>query len=156
MAELASYQNVADYFIALSNDVGDTITNLKLQKLVFYTQAFHLAIYDTPIFDEDFEAWVHGPVIKPLYAKYKELSYHPIEEDLPPSDELLAKMPNTVKDLLGEITEEYFGMTAFDLERLTHEEEPWINARKGLTVGERSDTVISKASMQSYYKQLLQ
>lgn len=64
-------QDVADYFIWLANDSGSFISNLKLQKLVYYAQAWYLAIYGQSLFDEDFEAWVHGPIIPSLYQKYK-------------------------------------------------------------------------------------
>ena len=54
------------------------ISNLKLQKLIYYAQAFHLAIYELPFFDEDFEAWTHGPVCPEIYHKYKHYKSSPI------------------------------------------------------------------------------
>ncbi|MBW4622042.1 MAG: DUF4065 domain-containing protein [Cyanosarcina radialis HA8281-LM2] len=58
--------DVASYFIDLANKTGNTVNNLKLQKLVYYSQAWHLAIHGTPLFEEDFQAWIHGPVIPEL------------------------------------------------------------------------------------------
>ena len=59
---------VADYFLSLvDEDAGDSMTNLRLQKLLFYAQAWHLALTNRPLFEEDFEAWVHGPVIPSFY-----------------------------------------------------------------------------------------
>lgn len=62
--------DIAKHFIRFANEEGSFISNLKLQKLVYYAQAWHLAIHGTPLFEEDFEAWVHGPVIPSLYQKY--------------------------------------------------------------------------------------
>ena len=66
-----THRDVAEYFLALANETGGTITNLKLQKLVYYAQAWHLANFDKPLFDAKFEAWVHGPVIPGLYEEYR-------------------------------------------------------------------------------------
>lgn len=74
--------NVADFFIHLANETGSYISNLKLQKLVYYAQAWHLAIYATPLFEEDFEAWVHSPVIPALYREYKSFGWQPILKDV--------------------------------------------------------------------------
>ena len=55
--------DIADKIIAASSsqaEVGDVMTNLKLQKLLYYMQGFHLAVFDTPLFDEDIEAWQYG------------------------------------------------------------------------------------------------
>ena len=60
--------------------LGLTSCNLKLQKLVYYAQAWHLALRDVPLFEEDFEAWVHGPVIPALYQEYKKFGWRPILE----------------------------------------------------------------------------
>ncbi len=73
---------IADYFIWLANNTGSFISNLKLQKLVYYAQAWYLAIHDQPLFNEEFEAWIHGPVIPVLYQKYKTFSWKPILQNV--------------------------------------------------------------------------
>lgn len=63
-------QHIVNYFLSDTNDRDDSdISNLKLQKLIYYAQAFHLAIYELPFFDEDFEALTHGPVCPEIYHK---------------------------------------------------------------------------------------
>ena len=71
---MLSAQDVADFFIlpALEDD-GELITNLKLQKLLYYAQGYSLAILDRPIFPEKIEHWTHGPVVHEIYHKYKNL-----------------------------------------------------------------------------------
>jgi uncharacterized phage-associated protein len=76
--------DIADYFVWLANDTGSFVSNLQLQKLVYYAQAWHLALYDRPLFEDDFQAWVHGPVIPELFDKYKH--WQRAREELAPDD----------------------------------------------------------------------
>jgi uncharacterized phage-associated protein len=70
---MLSCDDAAKYFLAqVSEDAGDLISNLKLQKLLYYAQGFHLALYDEPLFPEAIEAWTHGPVVPDLYRHYKK------------------------------------------------------------------------------------
>jgi len=157
MSDTISAQVVADYFIALSNDTQNLVSNLKLQKLVYYVEAWYLAVYGEPLFKEDFEAWVHGPVVRALYEKYKGFSWKPIVQNTKENDseKIFNQLPKEVQVILQDVVEEYFGLTAFELERLTHAEDPWKSAREGLGNQENSNTVISKDSMQEFYSNLL-
>ena len=70
---------VARYFLSLTDeDAGELISNLKLQKLLYYAQGFHLVIYGEPLFPETIEAWAHGPVVTSVYHQYKEYGSEPI------------------------------------------------------------------------------
>ncbi|NJL65514.1 MAG: SocA family protein [Methylacidiphilales bacterium] len=138
--------DVANYFIRLANETGSFLSNLKLQKLVYYAQAWYLAIHDNPLFDEDFQAWIHGPVIPTLYQKYKSFGWQPILEDANP------ELPQEIQDFLKEVAEEYFACDAYELEQMTHAETPWVNARENLPPDTPSNAVIIKESMKEYYK----
>lgn len=130
--------DVADYFIWLANETGSFISNLKLQKLVYYAQAWHLALYDAPLFQEDFQAWVHGSVIPVLYQKYKFFGWQPI---------LAIASPENSKeawDFLDEVAKEYFACDAYELEQMTHVEAPWKQARGNLLPDASSDATIQK------------
>lgn len=149
-----TYTPVADYFIGLSNETGTLISNLKLQKLLYYADAWHLANYGDPLIKEDFQAWVHGPVIPALYGQYKSFGYHPIQREELNEEACLRIKQSFSKDqqeLLGLVTDSYFGLTAFELERLTHNELPWQLARKGLADDEPSNNIIDKSAMRKYY-----
>jgi uncharacterized phage-associated protein len=137
--------DVAKYFIWLANETGSFISNLKLQKLVYYSQAWHLALYDHPLFEEDFQAWVHGPVIPSLYQKYQSFGWQPILEDASPM------LPEDVSQFLGEVAEEYFACDAYELEQMTHAEYPWDLARGDLPSDIPSNEVINKEWMKEYY-----
>lgn len=138
--------DIANYFIALANETGSFASNLKLQKLVYYAQAWHLALHDTPLFQEDFEAWVHGPVIPELYQKYKSFGWKPISEDAK------VNLSEETQTFLREVAEEYFACDAYQLEQMTHIEDPWNLARSGLRSDMPCTEIISKDWMKEYYR----
>jgi len=157
-AKIKTYPQIADYFIGLSNVTGSLITNLKLQKLVYYADAWHLANYDTCLIEEDFQAWVHGPAIPALYGQYKEFGWQPIlRTDLDENtyNKLLDELKPQTKKLLEVVCESYFSLTAFELERLTHNEDPWKITRDGLPDDQPSEKVIDKNLMKDYYKSFI-
>ncbi|MDJ1185903.1 Panacea domain-containing protein [Roseofilum casamattae] len=137
--------DIADYFIGLANETGSFVSNLKLQKLVYYAQAWYLALYDEPLFAEDFEAWIHGPVIPSLYQEYKSFGWKPIFKDVHP------KLPTNIVQFLDEVAQEYFACNGYELERMTHFEDPWNWAREDLPPDEPSHEIIQKEWMWEYY-----
>ena len=138
---------IADFFIWFSHDHGDQISNLKLQKLLYYAQAWFLALYDRPLFEERIEAWVHGPVVPPVYREFKSWGWQPIGVDVAQSP-----FEGAVRDHLNEVMAVYGVMSAFELERLTHSEAPWIDARGPIPEDEASTAVISHESMARFYR----
>ncbi|MBM7624796.1 Panacea domain-containing protein [Sporohalobacter salinus] len=153
-----TYEDIANYFIARANVTGDLITNLKLQKLVYYAQAWHWTIYDEKLFEGKFEAWVHGPVLRSLYNEYKQFGWKPIEKDDLDRDALSkirAKLGQEKVDFMEEVVEEYFGLSAYELERLTHVEDPWKKARAGLDPDQPSNKKIESSWMREYYSKFL-
>jgi uncharacterized phage-associated protein len=147
----SSARQVADYFIAFLADHGDPVSNLKLQKLIYYAQAWYLAIYDVPLFEERIEAWVHGPAVPPVYGDFKAYAAKPI-----PRPDGKFVLPERPEFLVKEVIEAYGGMGAYDLERLTHQEDPWIIARAGIPLDEPSHAIISSESMKLFYRARLE
>lgn len=141
---MASVLDVAKYVI----DRCGVITTMKLQKIVYYCQAWSLAWDDKPLFDEDFQAWANGPVCPVLFDKHRHLFevskelFHDRPE-YPFSKEQKETMDAVIRDLKDKSPQW--------LSDLTHSEDPWIYARKGLNPGERGQVVISKEDMQQYY-----
>lgn len=143
--------DIANYFIFLANTSGSFISNLKLQKLVYYAQAWYLVNYGVPLFQEDFQAWVHGPVVPSLYQKYKAFGWKPIIEYI---EEL--NLPQEVTEFLEEVSDIYFACDAYELEKMTHEEDPWIEARGDIPPDAPSEEVITKESIMKYYSARVQ
>jgi len=149
-----SYQDVADFFLAIANERGETITNLRLQKLVYYAQAWFLANTGKPLFEEDFEAWVHGPVLPVLYDKYKELGPKPIVTELKFPD-VEKRFGKSELEILNAVADVYMQYGAYQMELMTHNEEPWIKARQGIEPDARSNNKIDKALMMEFYGERL-
>ena len=144
--------DVAKYFIFKANQVGSFLSNLKLQKLVYYAQAWYLANYKKPLFAEKFEAWIHGPVQPELYSEFKSFRWSPIDLDV---EEIPASITKDIADFLDEVVEAYFKYDGLDLEIMTHNELPWIEARKGISPDKSSKEIISEETMQTFYSDLL-
>jgi uncharacterized phage-associated protein len=146
---------VADYFLALANESEEPITNMKLNKLVYYTQAWHLALFNRPLFANEVEAWVHGPVVQTVYDTYKQFKWTPIITGDLNLEEIRQQFSSEQQELLDDITEIYFPKTAYALEQLTLSEDPWIIAREGLAPYEPSHNIITQDSMKNYYARML-
>ena len=140
-------RDIADYFITLvDEDTGEVFTNLKLQKLVYYAQGFHLALYDKPLFNERIEAWLHGPVVPELYQIYKGYKSQPV----PVSEGFdVSQFTEEVKELLNEVNLVYGQYSAWRLRDMTHEELPWQESYKKI------DKTISHESLKSFFKDLI-
>ncbi len=159
MLKRTTHINLSNYFISLSNETGNLISNLKLQKLLYYAQAWHLAYFGEKLIDGDFQAWVHGPVLPETYREFRSFGWKPIiKSEL--SQEFINHFCESIVEqqqceLLNDVVNEYFGLTAFELEKMTHLEDPWIIARGDLSPDMPSENVITEASMIDYYKQFV-
>jgi uncharacterized phage-associated protein len=145
-------QQIASWFLcSVDRDAGDAITHLKLQKLVYYAQAWSLALFDLPLFDEEIEAWTHGPVVRSLFEDFRDAGWDALEPlwDCPQFDD-------DTEGLLTEIMEEYGQHSAKYLEKLTHREDPWKLARGNLPIEQKSSAIITKQSMAIYYRNKLE
>ncbi len=151
MQNAASCHTVADYFLMqLDQNVGDSITNLKLQKLVYYAQAWHLAIFGKMFFSDRIEAWAHGPVIPVLYRRFRDYKWNAIEVSDVQSNPYEELHPNDLA-FLDQVWSTYGGHTAKQLERLTHSEEPWIEAYGDTLPGGACETEIDVDTMRRFY-----
>jgi uncharacterized phage-associated protein len=140
--------NVFDVAVYILKKQGD-MTAMKLQKLVYYAQAWSVVWDETPLFQEDIEAWVNGPVTPCLYALHRGrfkvdmlsfLDYGNVRNLTRSQRETI----DTVLHMYGDKSPEY-------LSALTHEERPWKEARKGTSLGARGNYVITLEAMKKYY-----
>lgn len=127
------------------------ITHLKLQKLVYYAQAWALVWDEEPLFSERIEAWVNGPVVHNLYAHLRrvfQVSPKHLASGSPNN------LTNEQRETVDAILSLYGDKSSQWLSDLTHLEIPWQEAREGLAAGDRSCRVITHASMADYYSGL--
>lgn len=129
----------------------ESMTHKKLQKLCYYAKAWYLAINDTNLISEPFEAWVHGAVQPKLYQKYRAYGFQPIPMYTGPID----KLPEEFLGFAKEIYNAYGDLTGDDLEKLNHRELPWINARKGLQPWQNCNTEIKEEDMKEFYREMM-
>jgi uncharacterized phage-associated protein len=142
-------EEVAYYIIAARARQDERLTQLKLQKLLYYAQAWHLGIHGHPLFEEDMEAWVHGPVVPSIRRKYQAHRWSP----LPVPAEIPA-LPISSRTIIDRVLAIYGKMSAYELEHISHSEEPWVSARHGSAPTERSKNVIAKTVIRRYYERL--
>ena len=101
---------------------ADSISNLKLQKLLYYAQGCYLAITDEPLFDENILAWKHGPVVYEVYQSYKKYGSNGI-----PDDELeCVNVDAYTENILDQVYNVFGQYSAWGLRNMTHQERPWI------------------------------
>lgn len=150
VSDVIAPNSLADFLLAQSRERGEILTNLKLQKLIYYAQAWYLALNDRPLFDEDMEAWVHGPVLPSQYHRFSGYQWRPIDEDV--ASPKITK--DGLEDHLNEVLDVFGSETAVALELMTHAEKPWLEARGNLKPHEPSRTKISKFTMREYYRSL--
>lgn len=141
---------IAHYFMTKSKEAKrKDFTNKKLQKLMFYAQAWSLVLNKKRLIDDKFEAWVHGAAIPALYRRYKDFAFNPIDEEFDAKE--FDSLTDTEKQLLDEVWSVYGKYDANYLELLNHSEEPWQNARQNVSPFESSDAVISETDMKRFY-----
>ncbi|WP_225048547.1 Panacea domain-containing protein [Lacticaseibacillus kribbianus] len=137
-----SYQTVADWFLAQA-----PMPPRKLQKLVYYTQAWGDALLQHPLLgDTHFEAWPNGPVSPELHEKYRAYGWTEIAQGTAPTLE-----DASVQDLLASVWLTYGDKSANELEALAKQERPWLEARGELDQWAPSTAPISDATMQAFY-----
>jgi uncharacterized phage-associated protein len=139
---------VADYIIFKFKE--DNLTNLKLQKLLYYVQAWSLAIRGTRFIDCKFEAWVHGPVCRELYNRFKGL-YTFVSLSTEDYEGIVSAISEKDRGFIDFILDNYGGFSGSELEAMSHDEAPWQEARKGCKQYEASNKEISEESMKKYY-----
>lgn len=122
---------------------------MKLQKLVYYSQAWSLVWDERPLFNEQIEAWANGPVVRALYEEHRGVFRI---DNLPIGDP--DKLSASERETVDQVLEFYGAKSSQWLSDLTHQEAPWKNARLGVPAGEPSTAVISHAAMAEYYGSL--
>lgn len=139
---MESIYEVARYFLE-----KESMTHKKLQKLCYFAQAWFLANYGRQLVPNRFEAWVHGPVSPDLYSRYRGWGW----EYIPKGEHEVTFQETGIADFLDKVYDTYGDYTADELEKITHSEDPWNNARIGCSPGSYSRNPIALKDMRDYY-----
>jgi uncharacterized phage-associated protein len=143
---VATAHDVAAYILQLRGPMSA----IKLQKLVYYSYAWHLVWEEDHLFDAHVEAWANGPVVRELYHEHRGKF---MLDGWPQGD--ASALTESEQETVRAVLDFYGDKTAAWLSELTHKERPWLDARQGLTPGERGAQPISDEAMAEYYGSLL-
>lgn len=141
-AAVSRVDDVAAAFIARLGPVDA----MKLQKLLYYAQGWHLAITGQPLFTDSIEAWRDGPVVPAAYSGHagrRKVSSWPSGN--------AAALDKDSAQLLDLVCASYGELSGDDLSKLTHNEEPWLQARRGLREDDPGDELITYDAMRRYF-----
>ena len=139
---------ISEYIIT----IGKEITPLSLQKILYYAQGFYKAFFGKFLFEDDCQAWVHGPVYVNIYEKYKEFKSANISIDIDYDiEDIIVDEKREILDVIIKYFGYYNGKA---LEKMSHYETPWINARKGLLPTENSNNIINKEDIKDYFEKV--
>lgn len=145
------------------NQKGDTLSHKKLQKLLYYVEAWNLVYFESPLIDENFEAWIHGPVIPALYQELKGQDFNSLAVINDQFDVAEKKIETIIKnnnlsenqlELIYSVLNKYSGLSSLELELLSHNETPWLEARRGVAPHQPCNNIISKDIMKEFYNSL--
>jgi uncharacterized phage-associated protein len=142
---MANVYDVAQYILHKHG----SMTTMKLQKLVYYCQAWSTVWDGRALFDEEIQAWASGPVVPDLYKLHR--GFYQITS-LTKGDE--SNLDTTQLDTINAVLNTYGEKSAQWLSDLTHMEDPWKKARDGISDGQNCENVISLASLEEYYGSL--
>lgn len=140
---MATVHDVAAYILKKCGPMS----SMKLQKLVYYSQAWNLVWVEEPIFGEPIQAWANGPVVYDLFRAHRGLFTVDEEWAKGDADALTATERGTV----DAVVDNYGNLTGRQLSALTHDEGPWREARQGLAPTDRSTRTIDLESLAEYY-----
>lgn len=142
---------VANYFLSRI-----TMNNKKLQKIVYYAYCWFIVNNNdnsqnitNVLFLEQPEAWIHGPVFPTLYDKYRQYG-----REIIPKVEFNELIDEDLQDLFNEIIEIFGEYDGDQLELMTHNESPWLEARKNYNNNEPSNKLISLEEIYNYYSSI--
>lgn len=138
---------VAKWFIAFGEVEEGDVSNLKLQKLLYYAQGEYLVESDDPLFDEDIQAWSHGPVVPVVYHAYKDAGAGVLElpEDDPWSWD---RIDEDTTQFLIDVWERFGSLAAWRLREMTHRNGPW----REFFDADLSHVVIPRDAIKSYFR----
>ena len=129
-------------------DQCEDITPLALQKALYYIQGFYYAFYKTFLFSEDCQAWVHGPVYRDIYFRYRDYKFDPIEYNNGFDATVFSAAEKAVLESVVKHICCYSGKV---LEKFTHSETPWLSTRGNLLESELLDKIIDKTDIGDYF-----
>jgi uncharacterized phage-associated protein len=142
--------DIAKYVIKRCNDLEFEISNLQLQKILYYIQGYFLAAFHSVAFSDEIYAWKLGPVIPSVYYDYSYFAANPIKLNQLGEKEEVLSLPlreNEIK-LIDSIIKAKINIPVWELVNDTHNESPWLETAQG--------NVISTDKIQLYFDKVVE
>lgn len=134
---------------------AEEVTPLALQKMLYFIQGIYMVLYGVELFSEDCEAWIHGPVYKDVYDVFKNFKYNPIDDTrFAMFQNRFNELSDNVQRIINLVVESFGMYSGKTLERITHGEAPWKDARVNCLDNEPSNEVISKEAIKKYFSEV--
>lgn len=146
---MVTVYDVAKYIL----DKYGAMSAMKLQKLIFYSQAMSLVWDDIPLFDDEFEAWARGPVCYNLWKAHKGMFMLENSSFLNKYSPDTRHLSSSQKETIDVVMRSLKDLSPYQLSQMTHQEIPWLKARRNRKEGIVCREVISKEDMQEYYSE---
>ncbi len=146
---LHNAMDIANWFIAKCAESGDLITHLKVQKLLYYAEAWAQTLIGKELFSEQIQAWAHGPVVPEVFQAFKRYGWNPLPA---PEDQAIPVVSAEAEDILIQVFEAYADLPAKTLEDMTHKDAPWVKARGGLGPEKRCEVVMPKSEICEFFR----
>ncbi len=135
---------------------AEEVTPLALQKMLYYVQGIYMAVIGKEMFEEDCEAWAHGPVYPRVYEVFRTFKFNPIEDDrFAMFQNRFMELSADEKKVIDAVIDSFGMYSGKTLEKITHKETPWQEARVGCLPEETSNVVIPKSAIKEYFSKLL-
>ena len=146
---MAKTSDIADFYISMYEESVDQMTNLRLNKFLYFAQGWSLVRLGKPLFDEDIQAWKYGPVVPSVYETYKVCGRNPL--DYKESEDFMDRLSKEQIDLLIDVAMEYGDYSTEKLVSMSHEEgSPWSVAYDS----NHLNKTISKDALKGYFSKL--
>ena len=134
---------------------AEEVTPLALQKMLYFIQGIYMVLCGVELFSEDCEAWAHGPVFRDVYDVFKNFKYNPIDDTrFSMFQNRFSELSDNVKQAINLVVESFGMYSGKTLERITHGEVPWKDARVNCLPDEPSNEVISKEAIKKYFSEV--
>lgn len=142
---LALLKNNDDEFIEYTS-------RLKLLKLLYYIQGYHLAMFDAPLFKDKMEAWLHGPVVPSVYQWVKNLTDEKLQNEAMDDEQMGAlNLHPQQTELISEVLKIYNKYSAYGLRDKTHTEMPWLSVYE-----QGKNNEITQDSLKNFFTPLVE
>lgn len=145
--------DVAKFLLELAEreDEPDRLSHLRLQKLLYYTQGWSLALRDKALFKDRIEAWAHGPVVKSLYPTFASYG----NGTIPSTDfKFEGELDSEEQELVEAVWDAYKKFSATSLREMSHREQPWKGARGTSKPADKCEEEITHAVMKQFFKSI--